>query len=513
MNRVISRFLSAVLAALALMVSPASALAAKEQRTEHYVYGKLNTPTPGPVSGGLLLMGGGDRNVDAMKWFFAKAGNGHIVVLSASYGKEIGEEFFNDIGGIKSVEIFVMHADPNRRTAKFWNACAKPTASSSLAGTSRATFDFGEGPKLLQYWTPMSLRANRSPEPAQAWRCSAKNYMARWTMAASNRPRRWPIRWGLPTPSKASSLFCEYRVAQRDGDRHPFQGTQPAWASAGLCRQSTGTQRSADQPMMIGLGIDESAALALAVEPDGTGKIYATEKDAWLWLGSRWRGLTRVVWSREGRSNAPRVKVTGIGPGSVVHLPSGRVCVIAGVQPQLCGARGRTGGGSALVARHPWRCGGHRTRRPDRRKGKAAYRGDTRRSFAQWPAVLDKGGTALDAVSATVRILEDNPLFNAGRGAVFTAEGRNELDAAIMDGKTQMAGAVAGITRTRHPIDLARAVMEKTRHVAERSRRGSFLVEQGLEQVENLDLLVATEDRWQSLVAGAKNRQRHLIDP
>jgi beta-aspartyl-peptidase (threonine type) len=79
--------------------------------------------------------------------------------------------------------------------------------------------------------------------------------------------------------------------------------------------------------------------------------------------------------------------------------------------------------------------------------------------------VLDQGGSALDAVEAVLKILEDDPLFNAGRGAVFTSEGKNELDAAIMDGANLKAGAVAGVTRTRHPISLARAVMEKSPYV------------------------------------------------
>jgi beta-aspartyl-peptidase (threonine type) len=79
--------------------------------------------------------------------------------------------------------------------------------------------------------------------------------------------------------------------------------------------------------------------------------------------------------------------------------------------------------------------------------------------------VLERGGTALDAVVAVVVILEDSPLFNAGKGAVFTANGTCELDASIMDGRTQAAGAVAGLRHIRNPVTLARAVMEKSEHV------------------------------------------------
>src|SRR5689334_2140034 len=79
-------------------------------------------------------------------------------------------------------------------------------------------------------------------------------------------------------------------------------------------------------------------------------------------------------------------------------------------------------------------------------------------------AVLKSGGPAIDAVEQAVRSLEDNPVFNAGRGSVFTHEGKHEMDAAIMDGNLR-AGAVAGISGVRNPVTLARAVMEKSEHV------------------------------------------------
>ena len=79
--------------------------------------------------------------------------------------------------------------------------------------------------------------------------------------------------------------------------------------------------------------------------------------------------------------------------------------------------------------------------------------------------VLSKGGNALDAVEMAIRCLEDNPLFNAGKGAVFTNEGKNEMDASIMEGKTLMAGAVTGVKNIKNPITFARTVMEKSEHV------------------------------------------------
>ena len=118
-------------------------------------------------------------------------------------------------------------------------------------------------------------------------------------------------------------------------------------------------------------------------------------------------------------------------------------------------------------------------------------------------AILDKGGTALDAVIAAIKILEDSPLFNAGKGAVLTADGTCELDASIMDGRTQAAGAVAGIRQIKNPITLARAVMEKSEHVmltgdgAER-----FAKQQGFELVGNE--YFQTEFRRKQLEAAKK---------
>jgi beta-aspartyl-peptidase (threonine type) len=93
------------------------------------------------------------------------------------------------------------------------------------------------------------------------------------------------------------------------------------------------------------------------------------------------------------------------------------------------------------------------------------YRAGLREAIDAGYALLHDGGTSLDAVTRAVVLLEDNPLFNAGRGSVFTLDGRNELDASIMEGRTLKAGAVCGLTRIRNPVELARAVMEKSEHV------------------------------------------------
>jgi beta-aspartyl-peptidase (threonine type) len=135
----------------------------------------------------------------------------------------------------------------------------------------------------------------------------------------------------------------------------------------------------------------------------------------------------------------------------------------------------------------------------------AAYRAALASALETGAHVLRGGGSALDAVEATIKVMEDDPLFNAGRGAVFTAEGRNELDASIMDGATRKAGAVAGVTRTRHPIALARAVMEKSPHVMLIGEGAeSFARTQTLEEVPPSYFF--TERRWQGLERELRSR-------
>src|SRR5436305_117974 len=113
-------------------------------------------------------------------------------------------------------------------------------------------------------------------------------------------------------------------------------------------------------------------------------------------------------------------------------------------------------------------------------------------------AVLTNGGSSLDAVVAAVHVLEDDPLFNAGRGAVFTSAGTHEMDAAIMDGRTLQAGAVGGIKRVKNPILLARAVMEKSPHVIlAGDGPEDFARELGIEIVEQEYFY--TDQRWQAL--------------
>ncbi|MGO4388723.1 isoaspartyl peptidase/L-asparaginase family protein [Microvirga sp. 2YAF29] len=128
----------------------------------------------------------------------------------------------------------------------------------------------------------------------------------------------------------------------------------------------------------------------------------------------------------------------------------------------------------------------------------AAYHAGLRRSLEAGRAILADGGGALDAVSAAVMALEDEPLFNAGRGAVYTSAGKQEMDAAIMDGRDRSAGAVAGICGPRNPILAARAVMEHSGHVVLIGESAmEFCRSRGLAFEE--ESYFFTEQRWKAL--------------
>ncbi len=112
--------------------------------------------------------------------------------------------------------------------------------------------------------------------------------------------------------------------------------------------------------------------------------------------------------------------------------------------------------------------------------------------------ILASNGSALDAIEATIKFLEDSPYFNAGRGAVFTHEGKNELDASVMDGSNKEAGAVGGVTNIKHPISAAIKVMTNSPHVMMVGRGAEqFSKQQGLEQAD--PSWFKTDRRWESL--------------
>ena len=136
-----------------------------------------------------------------------------------------------------------------------------------------------------------------------------------------------------------------------------------------------------------------------------------------------------------------------------------------------------------------------------------AYRTILENSIRTGHEILKQGGTSLEAVTATINIMEDSSLFNAGKGAVFTHEETNELDASIMDGATLNASAVAGVTRIKNPIDLALAVMNDSPHVLLTGDGAEYFAkEKGFDWVD--PSYFYTESRYQSLIRLKKQYEK-----
>src|SRR6478736_2560635 len=136
------------------------------------------------------------------------------------------------------------------------------------------------------------------------------------------------------------------------------------------------------------------------------------------------------------------------------------------------------------------------------------YRAALERALTTGYEILKRGGSSLDATEAAVRVLEDDPHFNAGRGSVFTSAGTNEMDASIMDGKTLRAGAVGSVQHIKNPINLARLVMEKSPHIMlDCAGAEAFAKANGIELVDQKYFF--TQERWdalQKMKAAEKNR-------
>lgn len=139
-----------------------------------------------------------------------------------------------------------------------------------------------------------------------------------------------------------------------------------------------------------------------------------------------------------------------------------------------------------------------------------AYRDALDEALNIGEAILKNGGSSIDAVEKTIHFMENSPLFNAGKGAVFTHDGKNEMDASIMTGKDQNAGAVGGVTNIKNPISAARAVLEKSEHVMMVGRGAEIFAEQkGVETIT--PEYFRTERRWNSLQNALKSEKGESI--
>src|SRR5690606_21716847 len=383
--------------------------------------------------------------------FLAKAGNGHVVVLRASMGGEIGEEFHDEVGDVASVETFVFH---DRESA------SDPAILASLAKADGIFIAGGDQSRYVRRWrgTPVAeaidahLRAGKPLGGTSAGLAILGEFVYGAMDGGSLRsPAALADPLGEATTIETGFLHVDalrgvvtdthFRERGRLGRLLAFVAKSEAMSGGRA---------------VIGLGVDEDAALA--VEADGAARVYATAPGAGATVV---RGPLATQEDGEPMRLA-RVDVVGVGVDSVLHLPSGR-----GERPLF--ERSHAVRDGVLVALDAPLLVVHAGAGVERAglsaEEEAAARDALAAALRAGHAELRAGKAATEAVVAAIRVLEDAPQFNAGRGAVFTHDGRNELDASLMDGASGRAGAVAGVHVVRNPILLARAVMDRSRHV------------------------------------------------
>ncbi len=498
------RSLASLILALCLLAAGASSVRAADPWTKGPGYltealGDESAPTPGAVHGGFLLSGGGNWNLAAFRWFTAHAGNGHIVVLSASEETDGHKEFYSRIGGLASVRLFLFR---DRRAAY------DKKLLDAVRHADGIFFGGGDQANYVRMWrgTPLNRLIDKAVAAGKpiggtsaglavqgAWLYGAMDGDSITAEKALSDPLG-------PGVTIVGHFFHSRQLTNIITDSHFDTRERLGRLIAFLVKART----LAPHTRLSGLGIDENACLT--VETDGEAHFYADtpDKHAWLVTG----GVVRDL--RAGKPlNATGIHVTGINAGSRFNVLTQHV-----ENPAF--ERTYDVRGGALSRRVSWSLAIHGGAgiidRGDLTPEKdAAYRGALARALEAGKAVLARGGSALDAVQAALVILEDDPHFNAGRGAAIAADGNVYLDAAIMDGANQRAGAVAALTTTKNPILAARAVMDHSRHVfLAGAGADQFARAQGLTQVD--PSYFHTPEREQMLQEWRRDRHAQL-DP
>ncbi len=302
---------------LLAVVLALSAMPAPARDYRRYFVGDSKVATPGPVTPGLLLMGGGDRNLEALRWFLKRSGNGHVVALSGSYTTEMANELYYEAGGVASVETFVFK---NRKPSSDARILA------SLAKADGIFIAGGDQARYVRFWkgTPVAaaldghVRAGKPLAGTSAGLAILGEYLYGAMDGGSiTSPQALADPLGAAVTieqdflhlDRLRGVITDSHFAERDRLGRLFAFVAKAEWLAGT-----------PQRHLLGLGIDESAALA--IEADGSSRLYATDPNGAAWLV---RGGFAEPPAPGKPLDARRIEVTGVGAGAVLYVPEGRV--------------------------------------------------------------------------------------------------------------------------------------------------------------------------------------------
>jgi beta-aspartyl-peptidase (threonine type) len=473
------------------VLAKVSAAAITRSGYEYYQIGDLKAARPGDTEAALMLMGGGEWPHKAFAWFAAKGGHGHFVILRASGGDDMQKELYTDVGGVASVQTLVFHDRASASDPKVLDI-VRHADGIFIAG--------GDQSNYVRFWkgTPLNDLLNQhvahgKPIGGTSAGLAILGGYAYGAMDGGSMESKDALRDPL---GKGMTLVDDFMhlpyLQQVITDTH-FN----ARGRLGRLIAFVAKLRHEGHPDVVGLGVDQNAALC--VDDNGIGRLFTID-NGFAWLVRPDGSPARIEADKP--LDYPGTQVTGIGTQSTIdmHDLSVQRPVFEAVADVRDGELNVHGEHAPVLVIH----GGAGVERAGmtpkiEAKARAALELALRNGYAQ----LKSGKSAVDAVATAIAVLEDDPLFNAGNGAVFTHDGKNELDASIMDGSTLAAGAVAEVHRIKNPILLARAVMEHSPHVmmvgdgAEK-----FAVEQGFKLVD--PAYFRTEKRWQELQKALK---------
>lgn len=304
---------SALFLALILLATPACA-EEPEQPPEFYTFGDPAARTPGKPTPGLLLMGGGKRDASALRWFFAKAARGHVVIISASYGKEMGEEFFKTPQGPASVEVIVFHARSQSADAEILRKLAHADAIFIAGGDQARYVRFWKGTEVARLLDahvaagkPLGgTSAGLAVLGEALYGAMDGNSITSAEALADPFGPGVTIKTGFLHLPQLARIITDSHFAQRGRLGRLFAFVAKAQGLTG-------------KPI-TGLGIDEDAALM--VEPDGTARLASPHPDGAAWIVS---GEALRIAPSARPLNASAITVTLANAASTVHLPTARV--------------------------------------------------------------------------------------------------------------------------------------------------------------------------------------------